>query len=83
MANEDIQPLYNFAENVAFGASSGKELLPCGKNSSGHRKKFWGSFTYIGIGIARDKHGQIFYTQFLQNKFLRKVQPFFTPQNIE
>jgi len=63
MAKKTIQPLYNFAENVAFGASSGKEVVTMWKNSSGHRKNMLGSFTYIGIGIAKDKHGQIFYTQ--------------------
>ena len=63
MAKEIIQPLKNFAENVAFGASSGKEVVAMWKNSSGHRKNMLGSFTYIGIGVARDKNGQFFYTQ--------------------
>jgi uncharacterized protein YkwD len=63
MAAKEIRPISIFAENVAYGARSGKEVVNMWKNSSGHRKNMLGHFKYIGIGIAKDRQGQIFYTQ--------------------
>ena len=63
MASQKIIPMKNFGENVAFGASTGKEVVTMWKNSSGHRKNMLGRFRFIGIGIAKDKQGQIYYTQ--------------------
>jgi len=51
------------AENVAYGASNGKEAFDTWKNSSGHRKNMLGDYKYIGIGTARNKKGVIYYTQ--------------------
>ena len=53
----------NIAENVAYGASNGKEAIDIWKNSSGHRKNMLGNYRYIGIGTARNKKGVIYYTQ--------------------
>lgn len=53
------------AENVAYGAETGKEAVDQWKNSSGHRKNLLGNYTYIGIGTARDRQGRIYYTQIL------------------
>ena len=53
----------NFAENVAFGVNTGEEVVNMWKNSNGHRKNMLGKFTRIGIGVAKDKQGRIFYTQ--------------------
>jgi len=50
-------------ENVAFGASNGKEAVDVWKNSSAHRKNMLGDYKYIGIGTARNKNGVIYYTQ--------------------
>lgn len=66
-AQKEIASLRYFAENVAYGVSSGKEAVDLWKNSSGHRKNMLGRFTQIGIGIARDKQGRIFYTQIFSN----------------
>jgi uncharacterized protein YkwD len=63
MAGKNIRGLHVFAENVAFGASSGLQVVTMWKNSSGHRRNMLGPYKYIGIGIAKDKHGQIFYTE--------------------
>lgn len=63
MAGQNIKGLHGFAENVAFGASSGLQVVTMWKNSSGHRRNMLGPYKYIGIGIAKDKHGQIFYTE--------------------
>ena len=53
----------NIAENVAYGASNGKEAIDIWKNSSGHRKNMLGDYKYIGIGTARNRKGVIYYTQ--------------------
>ena len=62
-----IQKLFKsysgMAENVAYGASNGKEAFNIWKNSSGHRKNMLGNYKYIGIGTARNRRGRIYYTQ--------------------
>ena len=54
---------YGMAENVAYGATTAKQVVAMWKGSSGHRKNMLGNYKYIGIGTARDKHGAIYYTQ--------------------
>jgi uncharacterized protein YkwD len=56
-----------FAENVALGATSGKEVVSMWKKSSGHRRNILGTYKYIGIGIATDKQGVMYYTQLFVN----------------
>jgi uncharacterized protein YkwD len=51
------------AENVAYGANSGKEAFDIWKNSTPHRKNMLGNYKYIGIGTARNRNGVIYYTQ--------------------
>ena len=63
MARKKISTIHNFAENVAYGPTSGKQVVTMWKNSSGHRKNMLGRYKYIGIGIAKDRKGRIFYTQ--------------------
>jgi uncharacterized protein YkwD len=53
----------SMAENVAYGPSTGKEVVSLWKNSSGHRRNMLGNYKYIGIGTARDRHGIVYYTQ--------------------
>ncbi|RYY50453.1 MAG: CAP domain-containing protein [Chitinophagaceae bacterium] len=53
----------SFAENVAFGASTGEAVVDMWKGSPGHRKNMLGKFRQIGIGVAKDKQGRVFYTQ--------------------
>lgn len=62
-AQKIIKPFYGMAENVAYGAHSGKEAFDIWKNSSGHRKNMLGNYKYIGIGTATDKRGAIYYTE--------------------
>jgi len=50
-------------ENVAYGANNGKEVFDIWKNSSEHRKNMLGDYKYIGIGVAYNKKGVIYYTQ--------------------
>ncbi|MDB5277622.1 MAG: hypothetical protein JWR61_2577 [Ferruginibacter sp.] len=63
MASRQIPQLHSFAENVAYGATSGSQVVSLWKNSAGHRRNMLGHFKYIGIGIARDRQGRIFYTE--------------------
>ena len=62
-AKRKIKSINSFAENVAYGATTGKQVVTMWKNSSGHRKNMLGRYKYIGIGIAKDRQGRIFYTQ--------------------
>jgi uncharacterized protein YkwD len=66
-AGKKINSLRSFAENVAYGASSGKEVVTMWKNSGGHRRNMLGKYKYIGIGIAKDRQGRIYYTQVFVN----------------
>jgi uncharacterized protein YkwD len=63
LAKKDIKQLSSFAENVAVGPTSGKQVVVMWKNSPEHRRNMLGRFKYIGIGIAKDKNGRLYYTQ--------------------
>jgi len=67
LASKKIKGFKTFAENVAYGASSGKEVVNMWKNSSGHRRNMLGNYKYIGIGTAKDRRGVIYYTQVFAN----------------
>ena len=62
-ASKTFPKLTGFAENVAYGPTTGKEVVTMWKNSSGHRRNMLGHYKFMGIGIAKDKQGRIFYTQ--------------------
>ena len=62
-ASRKIPQLHSFAENVAYGATSGKEVVTMWENSPGHRRNMLGHYKYTGIGIAKDRQGRIFYTE--------------------
>jgi uncharacterized protein YkwD len=51
------------AENVAYGATTAKEVVDMWKNSPGHRENMMGNYRYIGIGVARSQNGILYYTQ--------------------
>ena len=56
-----------FAENVAYGASSGEAVVNEWKKSNGHRRNMLGDYKYIGIGVARNNRGILYYTQVFVN----------------
>jgi len=62
-AKKDIRNFHGFAENVAFGSMSGKEVVIRWEGSPGHRRNLLGPYKYVGIGIAKNKEGQIYYTE--------------------
>ena len=58
-----IRPFSGMAENVAYGAGSGKQVVALWKSSAGHRRNMLGNYKYTGIGAAGDRSGVIYYTQ--------------------
>ena len=56
-----------FSENVAYGATSAKDVVNMWNKSSGHRRNMLGNYRYIGIGIAADSDGVLYYTQVFVN----------------
>ena len=66
-ARKLLPGMTKFAENVAYGANSAKEVFTMWKNSSGHRKNMLGDYKYIGIGTATDKKGTTYFTQVFAN----------------
>ncbi len=63
LAKKSIHSLSMFAENVAYGATNANEVMTMWQNSAGHRRNLLGPYKYIGIGIAKDRQGRLFYTQ--------------------
>lgn len=57
----------SFAENVAYGAKTGKEAVEMWKNSAGHRRNMLGKYKYVGIGVSTDSKGNTYYTQVFVN----------------
>jgi uncharacterized YkwD family protein len=51
-------------ENIAMGQKTPQEVMTAWMNSEGHRKNILNSsFTEIGIGIAKDSNGRLYWTQ--------------------
>jgi len=66
-ACKKISGINSFAENVAYGARSGKDVVSMWENSVVHRKNMLGNYRYIGIGAAKDRRGVIYYTEVFAN----------------
>jgi uncharacterized protein YkwD len=56
------------AENVAYGDMTAKEVVQGWINSPSHRKNLLGNYTHIGIGVAKNKNGRLYFVQV----FIRK-----------
>jgi uncharacterized protein YkwD len=50
-------------ENVASGQMTAREVVDGWLNSPGHKRNIEGNFTLTGIGYARDRKGDIYFTQ--------------------
>ncbi|RDY23862.1 sporulation protein [Romboutsia maritimum] len=56
-------------ENIAMGQSTPKEVVTAWMNSEGHRKNILNSsFTDIGVGVAKNSNGTIYWTQMFIGK---------------
>lgn len=52
------------AENIASGQKTAAEVMNTWMNSSGHRANILNStYNQIGVGVARDNNGNLFWTQ--------------------
>lgn len=51
------------AENVAYGNMTAKEVVQGWIKSPTHRKNMLGNYTHIGIGVAGNKNGRLYFTQ--------------------
>jgi uncharacterized protein YkwD len=58
-----ITPFHGMGENVAYGPTTGKEVVTLWKNSPDHRENMLGNYKYTGIGTAADAKGSIYYTE--------------------
>lgn len=51
-------------ENIAMGQQSPSQVMNAWMNSPGHRNNILSpSFTQIGVGLAKDKNGRMYWTQ--------------------
>lgn len=51
-------------ENIAMGQRTPSEVMNAWMNSPGHRNNIMSpSFTQIGVGLAKDKNGRMYWTQ--------------------
>jgi uncharacterized protein YkwD len=62
-ARRRVKGITSFAENVAYGPTTGKKVVDMWKKSPNHRRNMLGRYKYIGIGTAKDRKGRIYYTQ--------------------
>ncbi len=58
-----LKNVTSWAENVAFGDKTARQVVDMWLNSPGHRKNIEGNYNLSGIGIATDKTGNTFFTQ--------------------
>ena len=51
-------------ENIAMGQTSPEQVMNGWMNSEGHRKNILSpNFTQIGVGIAKNAEGRLYWTQ--------------------
>lgn len=55
--------VHSVGENVASGPMTAREVVDGWLNSPGHKRNIEGDFTLTGIGYAKDRQGNIFFTQ--------------------
>jgi uncharacterized protein YkwD len=51
------------AENVAYNYRDAEDVVRNWLLSPGHKRNIDGHYLLTGIGVARDKHGSIYFTQ--------------------
>lgn len=62
--NKQLKPVYSFAENVAYGAQSAKEVVDQWLNSAEHKKNMEGKdYNITGIGIQKGTDGVLYFTE--------------------
>lgn len=64
LAKDEMKLIGRFGENVAYGATTAEQVMKMWINSPPHLRNLVGQYKYIGIGIAKNSQGVIYYTQF-------------------
>jgi uncharacterized protein YkwD len=65
---KQLKPVSGFAENVAYGPIKAKDAVELWLNSPGHKKNIEGDYNLTGIGIAKGKDGELYYTEIFVHK---------------
>ena len=63
-----LQPVNAWAENVAAGDETAREVVEMWLQSPGHKKNIEGNYNLTGIGIVSSRDGQLYFTQIFINK---------------
>jgi uncharacterized protein YkwD len=63
-----LNGIRGWGENVAYGYSSAASVMEGWLNSPGHRRNIEGNFNLLGVGIAANSNGRLYYTQIFVNK---------------
>lgn len=58
-----IEGMQAWAENVAMGSTTAKEVVENWLKSPMHRQNIEGPYNLTGIGIAADRNGNLYFTQ--------------------
>jgi uncharacterized protein YkwD len=61
--NKELGPVSSAGENVAVGQMNASEVVQGWLNSPGHKRNIEGDITLTGIGYAKDKKGEIYFTE--------------------
>jgi uncharacterized protein YkwD len=62
-----IKSVNTVSENVARGPLTAQQVVNLWLKSPGHRKNIEGNFKYTGIGVARDRKSELYFTQIFAN----------------
>lgn len=58
-----IKTVHIVSENVARGPLSAQQVVNLWLKSPGHRKNIEGKYKFTGIGVARDRKSDLYFTQ--------------------
>ncbi len=64
----ELKQVYGWAENVAMGPQTAKEVVDSWLNSKVHRENMEGDYNLTGIGIARGGDGNLYFTEIFINR---------------
>lgn len=62
-----IKTVNAVSENVARGTLTAQQAVNLWLKSPGHRKNIEGKYKYTGIGVARDRKSELYFTQIFAN----------------
>jgi uncharacterized protein YkwD len=62
-----IKSVNAVSENVARGPITAEQAVNLWLKSDGHRKNIEGNYRYTGVGVARDRKSELYFTQIFAN----------------